>query len=246
MTRRMDTGGASSRVRGNEDGIALVMAVLVTSFLSALALGVALAVFMDRLANGNTTGSVGMLYAADAGIEMTASDLARLPDWNVVLTGAVQGSFTDGVAGGVHAIPGGGVVDLTATTNLLNCGKPTTCTSAQMNANSSDRPWGTNNPRWTLFDYGPMMNVAGLARPVPCFVAVWVGDDPREQDGNSLADAAGQEAPGHEIVRVHAEAFGYAGGRRVLEAEVARVCPGSPCVSGIRVQSWQELRQALP
>ncbi len=232
--------------RAAERGIALVMALLVTSFLSALALGVALAVFMDRLANGNMTGSVGMLYAAEAGIEMTANDLARLPDWSAVLAGAIQGTFTDGAASGVHAIPGGGVVDLTATTNLLNCGKPTTCTNAQMNASSSDRPWGANNPRWTLFTYGPMTNLPGVTRPAPCFLAVWVGDDPREQDGNPLADASGQSVPGHEIVRVHAEAFGNAGGRRVLEAEVARVCTGSPCVGGIRVQSWQELRQALP
>ena len=36
-----------------------------------------LAVFMDRLATGNMSGSVAMFYAADAGIEFAARDLAR-------------------------------------------------------------------------------------------------------------------------------------------------------------------------
>ena len=44
-------------------------------------------VFMDRLATGNMTGSVAMLYAADSGIEIAARDLAQIDDWNVVLNG---------------------------------------------------------------------------------------------------------------------------------------------------------------
>lgn len=229
----------------NARGLALIMVVLVTAFLSAMALGVTLAVFMDRLASGNMTGSIAMMYAADAGIELVAHDLAQMADWNPALSGAAHGSFTDGSPAGVRALPGGGVLDLTATTNVLNCGKQTTCTVAQMNANSKDRPWGSNNPRWKLFAYGEMRNIGRLTRPAPCYLAVWVGDDPREQDGNPLADAAAAD-PGHGIVRVHAEAFGLAGARRVVEAELERVCQGIACAGGIRVQSWQELRQALP
>lgn len=229
----------------NERGIALIMVMIVTAFLSALALGTVLAVFMDRLASGNMTASVALLYAADAGIGMAAHDLAQMPDWTPALAGIARGAFADGSVGGVRALPGGGVVDLTATTNQLNCGKPTSCTSAQMNANSKDRPWGANNPRWTLFAYGPMSDVGGLMRPAPCYIAVWVGDDAREQDGNPQSDAPDGTDPGHGIVRLHAEAFGVAGGRRVVEAELARVCGSEPC-TGIRVQSWQELRQALP
>jgi hypothetical protein len=90
-----------------------------------------------------------------------------------------------------------------------------------------------------------MSAIAELIRPAPCYLAVWIADDPREQDGNPLVDAASGDS-GHGIVRVHAEAFGLAGARRVIEAEVERVCQGSPCGSGIRVQSWQELRQAVP
>ena len=80
----------------SERGIALIMVVLLTTFLSALGLGLLLAVFMDRLATGNMSGSVAMLYAADAGIEMAAHDLALAPEWNAVLTAAQRSSFTDG------------------------------------------------------------------------------------------------------------------------------------------------------
>lgn len=232
----------------NQRGIALIMAVLITTFLSALGAGVMMAVFMDRLAAGNMRGSIALLYAADSGIEIAARELARVEQWNTVLSGAIRSNFTDGTPG-VRGIAGGGAIDLTVATNTLNCGKATECTTAQMDAISRERPWGTNNPRWQLFAYGPMTGLTSLVRPAPCYLAVWIADDNREQDGDPSTDAPGDEDPGHGIVRVHAEAFGVTGSRRVLEAELARICPAGParaCLPGIRVQSWQELRQAIP
>lgn len=229
----------------NQRGIALIMVVLFTAFLSALGIGLTMAVFMDRLANRNVAGSVAMFYAADAGVELAARDLARLADWSPVLSGAQQSDFADGLAGGVRPVPGGGAVDLTAATNMLNCGKTMDCTDLQMNANSRDRPWGANNPRWRLFAFGPMHHVAGLARPAPCYLAVWIADDTRERDGDPSIDADEQE-DGHGIVRVHAEAYGVEGSRRVIEAELARICADGDCLPGLRVQSWQELRDSPP
>ena len=233
----------------SERGIALIMVMLVTAFLSALGMGLLLAVFMDRLATGNRAGSVAMLYAADSAIEITARDLARIADWDSVLTGDRLGSFTDGSAGGVRPLPDGGLLDLTLATNMLNCGRSTTCTTAQMNVSSRERPWGPNNPRWQLFAYGWLRQLPQIARPAACYLAVWVADDVRERDGNPLVDAGEPALPGHGIVRVHAEAFGPSGTRRAIEAELSRVCPaasGLECLPGIRVQSWQELRQAIP
>jgi hypothetical protein len=233
----------------NERGVALIMVLLVTSFLSALGMGLILAVFMDRLATGNLTGSVAMLFAADGAIELAARDLAQVDEWDAVLSGARQSSFTDGLAGGVRGIPGGGSVDLTAATNMLNCGRTTTCTTAQMNANSRERPWGVNNPRWQLFAFGPMEQFTELSRPALCYLAVWIADDSREEDGDPVADAVEEAEPGHGIVRVHAEAFGLGGSRRAIEAELVRSCRGGgvgACLPGIRVQSWQELHEAIP
>ena len=229
-------------------GIALIMVMLVTVFLSALGAGLILAVFMDRLAAGNMSGSVALLYAADAVVELAARDLSQVADWNAVLTGARPSSFTDGAPGGVRGIPGGGTVDLTAATNMLNCGKATTCTLAQMNANTRERPWGLNNPQWRLYTFGPLERLAHLADPQPCYLAVWIADDHREQDDDPQADAQQDEA-GHGLVRVHAEAFGQGGSRRVIEAELARACRGGgvgACLPGIRVQSWREVRQSVP
>ena len=232
-----------------DPGVALILVLLITSFLSALGLGLALAVFMDQLASGNHRGSVAMLYAADAGIELAARDLSLAADWNGVLAGATRGSFTDGAPAGVREIAGGGVVDLTAETNLRNCGKPTACTSAQMDANSRERPWAANNPRWRLYAYGPFQDLLEVVRPVACYLAVWVADDGREEDDDPGADAEAGE-PGRGIVRVRAEVFGPMGARRAIEAELARVCRRhdgeEDCLPGIRVQSWQELRQLIP
>jgi hypothetical protein len=232
----------------NQHGIALIMVILILVFFSAVGLGVTMAFFMDRLATGNLSGSVATLYAADAGVEIASRELARAGDFDAVLSGNVVSPFADGAPGGVRDIPGGGQIDLTAATNELNCGKTDDCTSAQMDANSLERPWGANNPRWKLFVYGPMTSLTQLARPAPCYLAVWIGDDGREQDGDPSRDA-GDEDLGHGIVRVHAEAFGRAGFRRAIEAELVRVCPAAEveaCLPGIRVQSWQELRQPLP
>lgn len=236
-------------LRAGQRGVALIMVILLTAFLSALGLGLILAVFMDRLAAGNMVGSVAMLYAADAAVEFAARDLAQVADWDTVLAGTQRSSFTDGSPGGVRGIPGGGAVDLTTSTNMLNCGKSTTCTTAQMNANSKERPWGLNNPRWKLFAFGPMEQFTQLSRPAPCYLALWIADDGREEDGDPLSDALEDDEPGHGIVRVHAETFGPGGSRRAIEAELVRACRGGgvgACLPGIRVQSWQELRQPIP
>jgi hypothetical protein len=229
-------------------GIALVLALLVTSFLTAIGLGLALIVMMDHLATGNLRGSVAMLYAADAALELIVRDLSKLADWNQALVGDSRSVFADGEPSGVRAIPGGGSVDLTAATNLLNCGRATSCTDADMDANSRDRPWGANNARWRLYAYGPLRQIVQFARPADCYLAVWLADDFREADGDPEADA-GKDEPGHGVLRVRAEAYGPAGSRRAVEAEVIRLCPSATvgnCEPRIRVQSWRELRHGVP
>lgn len=228
-------------------GIALILAILVTSFLTAIGLGLALMVMTDRLATGNLRGSVAMLHAADALLELAARDLLLQEDWDAVLDGRARGGFLDGEPSGSRFVPGGGTIDLTAATNQLNCGRPAACSDAHMNATSKERPWGTNNARWRLYAYGPLGKIVQFARPADCYVCVWVADDGREEDGDPEADAP-DGMPGHGTLRLRAEAFGPAGARRALEAEVVRQCtgPAESCRPRIRVQSWTEVRQAVP
>lgn len=228
-------------------GVALILVVLVTSFLSAIGLGLALMVIMDRLASGNLRGSIAMLYAADSAIELAARELSMIEDWNAVLQGVSRSTFVDGPVGGLRSIPGGEVIDLSASTNLLNCGKATPCTAAQMDANSKERPWGSNNARWQLYAYGPFAGIRQLARPAPCYLAVWVADDRREQDADPQTDGEAEETPGHGVVRLRAQAYGPKGARRAIEAELVRHClpDGEGCRLRNRVQSWQEVRQSI-
>ena len=230
-----------------ESGVALILVILVVSFLSAAGIGLLLVLFMEQLASANYRGSIALRYAADAGIELAARDLARSTDWAAVLTGIEQGGFTDGPPDGPRGLPGGGLVDLTAETHLLNCGRQTTCTAAQMDAISRERPWGANNPRWRLYDYGPLPSL--FTRPVPGYLAVWVADDGRETDDDPSADAEAGER-GWGVVRVRATAYGLHGARRAVEAELMAVCTGdgaeATCLPGIRVHSWQEVRQVVP
>lgn len=231
-----------------ERGVALVLAILAVAFLSAMGMGLALLVMVDQMASGHWRASVGLLHAADAAIELAARDLALVDDWDLVLSGAEQGSWVDGPAG-PRAIPGGGAIDLAVATHRLNCGRTTTCTAAQMNANSEERPWGANNPRWQLFAHAEWSAMMPAAHPGASYLVVWMADDIRETDGNPHADEADEDAPGHGVVRVRAEAYGVKGARRVIQAELARICvpDGSEsCRNGVRVQSWQELRHAVP
>lgn len=229
-------------------GIALILVILVTSFLSAIGLGLALIVVMDKHATGNLRGSVAMLYAADAALELVVRDLAHLADWNLALSGEARSAFADGEPFGVRPVPGGGAVDLTVATNQLNCGRDAECTAEQMASNTPERPWGANNARWRLYAYGPVGNIVHFARPTPCYLAVWLADDGQEEDDDPLSDAAADE-PGHGVLKARAEAYGPLGTRRTIEAELVRSClvgTGPSCPAGIRVRSWEEVRQNVP
>ena len=233
-----------------ESGIALILALLVSGFLSAIGLGLALVVSLDQIVGGHYRDAVAMLHAADAGVELAAHDLAQQADWDAVLSGLVQADFADGAPAGDRAIPGGGTVSLTAETNRINCGTVVACTDQQMAAISRDRPWGANNPRWRLYAYGSLTGLDPLVRSALCYLLVWLADDSRESDGDPTRDGAAADRRGRGILRVRAETIARSGARRAVEAELARVCwpeaGGERCQPGIRVQSWREVRQIVP
>jgi hypothetical protein len=69
------------------------------------------------------------------------------------------------------------------------------------------------------------------------YVAVWVGDDPLENDDDPLVD--GDESrgpnPGRGVLTLLVHAYGIST-VRVVEATVARAA------NGVRVVSWREVR----
>jgi hypothetical protein len=206
---------------GNERGIALVVALMSMMLLTALGLGLVLTTTSETIIASNYRDNSEALYAADAGVERVMQDLLTIPDWNRILTGIEQSAFVDGAPGGTRALPDGSTIDLTAATNMLNCAKVSTCTNAEMDAWTSERPYTTNNPRWRLFAYSPLADIIETGTVLsPMYVAVWIADDPGETDNNPLAD--GGTANGRGVLLMRAEAFGPAGAHSIIEVTVAR------------------------
>ena len=226
----------------DEQGTALIAALLAISLFSALGLALALSSAVDRMAAANHDESAHLLNMADAALELAARDLAGIADWNTVLDGHVRSSMVDGPPSGTRRISADSVIDLSGLTNDLTCGRAAGCTNVTRMATTSDRPWGANNPWWQPFLYGPLPAAVNPRHPAPAFVVVWIGDDAGEVDGNVQSDG-GVAGEGRYIVRARAAAFAAGRAYRAVEAELARVCTMSAstevCVPGIRVQSWR-------
>ena len=118
--------------RTGERGAALVVALMATMLLSALGLALILTTTTETKITGNYVHAQEALYAADAAIERTVQDVLTVPDWNNMLSGANRSAFVDGAANGPRTLPNGAVIDLVEATNMINCGKLTSCSPAEM------------------------------------------------------------------------------------------------------------------
>ena len=200
-------------------GSSLVLAVMSVALLSALGLALALVTSTEMMIAAAYADGQELSYAAEAGLEIAEQELRRVPDWNDVLAGAVRSTWIDDDSSPT----------LSEATNIINCGKTTWCSEAEMNAISDLRPWGPNNPRWQLFAFGELNRG---------YVMAWVGDDAAENDGDPLRDGAAGPNPGAGIVAVRSVAFGVGGGRKVVESTVRR----TDTVAGISRLSWAQIR----
>jgi PilX N-terminal len=206
-----------------EDGIAMIVAMMAMLLMSALGIALLMTSSSETMIAGNFRDSGEALYAADAVLERSLDDLLTVPDWDQLLNGSVQSAFIDGPPGGSRTLRDGSTIDLSQVRNLANCQKPTVCGAAEMNAATTERPWGPNNPRWQLYAYN---NVSALmpAGTIDSayYAVVMVADDPSENDGNPLQDGASQINPGMGVIAMRAEAFGPKGAHKVIELTVAQ------------------------
>ena len=224
--------------RRSERGVALVIALMGVLLLSALGLGLVLTTSTELLVVGNYRTSQEALYGAEAALERALPDLLTVPDWNTILAGTDRSAFIDGPPDGTRVLPDGSIIDLTKVTNVANCGKTVSCSAAELDAVTDERPWGTNNPRWTLYAYSPLRELLPTdTMNSPFYVITWVGDDPSENDGDPTTDGSLQTNPGMGVIALRSEAFGPGGTHKVIEATVARSDLGS-----LRLLSWRELR----
>ena len=252
------SAGAGHRL-ADERGMALLVALMAILLVLALGTALVLAASVESAITRNFRNSSEALYAADAGVERAVGDLNAIADWNAVLSGAASSAFADGTPTGVRTLPDGQLIDLAAVLNLANCRQTSLCSTAAMDAATADRPWGSNNPRWQPFAWGPLIGLLPAeADEPPFYIFVMVGDDPSENDGDPLADGAVPCAPGEtstcnpgtDRLALRAEAFGPFGAHAILELTIARRGAGErPATyndggeqAAVRILSWRELR----
>jgi PilX N-terminal len=232
-----------------EAGVALIVALLTMVLMMALGAALVLITSTESAIAANFRAGHEAFYAADAVFEWALADLRSVPDFTTVLDGTRRSSFADGSPSGIRRLTDGSTIDLTVITNIANCDRPAGCTDAAIAAATSDRPWGANNPRWTLYAYGRLADVLGPSTVSSSFyVVAFVGDDPSENDGDPTkdGDSAGQPNPGRGIVAIRAEAFGPRNAHRLVEATVARIDTTVGTDGGdstdLRIISWREVR----
>ena len=206
-----------------EQGVALIIALLCMLMLTALGMALTLTTSTEHQIASNYRDGTETMYAADAAVERVMQDVLTVPDWNRILDGSTTSSFVDG-SPGVRTLPNGATFNLNELTNSVRCGK-TSCTAAEMDVATDDRPWAMNNPRWQLYAYGTAAELIPTATTnSPVYVVVWIGDDPSENDDmpQTDGDESGGLNPGKGVVSMLAHAYGPTGVRRVIETTVAR------------------------
>lgn len=226
-----------TRIR-DERGAALITALLATMLLTALGMAAVLVSNTETMITSNYRRSSEALYAADAAVEIVVQDLLMVPRWNDVISGgavgapgvsAMTGSFVGGSPSGELDLPSGGKVTLCCATSSVSGQLQTETNAANW--------WGTNNPTWRLYAWGPLSGVLPTQNvDTDTFVAVWVGDDPSETDGNPMADTNG-------VLTLHAEAYGAGGTRKIVEVTVARTSSTEIERGQIAQRGQEELNQ---
>jgi hypothetical protein len=214
--------GIAARAR-DERGIALIIALFATILLTALGVALVLLTTTETMITANYRDSQQTLYAADAGVETAMQDLLLEADWNRVLSGAEHSGFFD-AASAVTLGDG-------TTLNVENVKTEVQAETDRL------RYWGTNDPRWQWYARGfasDLLPGGGLNSNV--YLLVFVGDDPSETDGDPTRDSNG-------VVTLHVEAFGAAGGHKVIEVTVSRAASAEIERGYIAQRGQEELNQ---
>lgn len=207
----------------DEQGVALIIALLSMLLLTALGMALTLTTSTEGRIAYNYRDGVEALYAADAAIERVMQDVLTVPDWNNMTNGTATSAFTDGPPGD-RTLPDGTTLNLLQATAYVRCGK-LSCSTADLDAYTPERPWGENNPRWQLYAHGPMREMLPTDTVNSnMYVVVWIADDPAENDNNPLVDGdtTNGENPGRGVLAMLAHAYGPSGVRRVIEVTIAR------------------------
>jgi hypothetical protein len=223
-------------MRSHDEGFVLIMALLAMVLLSALGSALVLTTSAEARITANFRCSAEGLDAAEAIVESSLGEIVAVPDWNRLLDGSVRSTFVDGLPGGSRQLADGSLLDLDRAVSMANCLMPTACTASDMDATTADRPWGANNPRWTMFAYGRLADILPGAIDSPFYVVLMIGDDPAENDNDPTRDGLDAANPGSGIIALRAEAFGPGGAHKTVELTMMRDAGAA------RLLTWHEAR----
>lgn len=216
----------------DQQGTALIVALMSTMLITALAAAVIMVTTTETRIASNYSNGQEALYGADAAVERVVQDLLLIPRWNDVLGGVQRSSFTEGDATASINLPSGGSAVL-----CPGAACATNTATGQLQATSDAQGnWGADNPKWRLFAWGPLSEMLPGNIVSGVYVAVWVADDPSELDGNPLEDTNG-------VLTLHAEAYGPSGTRKTVEVTIARTSSTEIERGQIAQRGQEELNQ---
>jgi PilX N-terminal len=206
------------RPPGCEHGAALLVVLLLTSLVAAIAASLIVHSTADVTLSASYRTGLEVLYAADAGLERAIADLAPLPDWSPLLA-APPANLT-------APYSGTGLLFQAPDRRLW----PIATLLADRQA-AAPAGLGADTPVWRLYAQMPLAALwpAPAAVP-PVGLLVFVADDGADGDGDATVDANGR-------LLVHVDAYGVLGARRSVEALIERVEPGA-----VRLAIWKEAR----
>jgi Tfp pilus assembly protein PilX len=224
---------ATKQLQTGEQGMALIVALMAMALMTALGMALMLMSQTETLISANYRDSMEGQYAADAGIERVMDDVLTVPDWNTLLastdglTSSVTSGFIDTAPSTPVTMPDGRTINLANATNMINCGKTTSCSATDMDTSTLDRPWGKNNPRFRLYAWGPVDDLISTGTlNSPFYVAIWVADDAAENDDDPSKDGdpspSGNPNTGAGVLTLRAESFGPMGAHHVIETTIAK------------------------
>lgn len=192
----------------------MLVALLSMLLLAGLAAAVLSVTRAETFISTSYRRSQELFYAGEASLHRTIVDLSAMAVWTPLLAdppGNLTSTFDDG-----RSVDAAGLI-----------------AARQRESDSVYAPadYGADTPMWRLFAHtslSSLVPVGTLAQPADLFV--FVADDGEDGDGDPRADANGR-------VLVLAEARGTNGGRRQIEALLARTASGT-----VTILSWRALR----
>ena len=167
---------AMTRIRArlaNEDGTALIIALMAMMLLTALGAAVVMVSRTETAIANNYRNSQEALYAADAAVERVVQDLLMVPRWNDILRRRRCSPASSTAPGPApKTLPGGGTITLL---------RPTATGELQAETDTAE-PVGRQQSAVAAVRLGAARATCSTTTDIdsPMYVAVWVADDPAD------------------------------------------------------------------